>query len=80
MGKTLVTGGAGFLGSHVARALTDRGDDLRLTVRESTTRTRPPPLPSRSSSAAACGAEPQVPGVAADMWVETMSGSSARSQ
>jgi dihydroflavonol-4-reductase len=36
MGKTLVTGGAGFIGSHVARALAARGDDLRLTVRDST--------------------------------------------
>jgi dihydroflavonol-4-reductase len=36
MGKTLVTGGAGFVGSHVARALAERGDELRLTVREST--------------------------------------------
>jgi dihydroflavonol-4-reductase len=34
--KTLVTGGAGFIGSHVARALAERGDDLRLTVRDST--------------------------------------------
>jgi dihydroflavonol-4-reductase len=33
MGKTLVTGGTGFLGSHVARALADRGDELRLLVR-----------------------------------------------
>ena len=36
MSKTLVTGGAGFIGSHVARALADRGDDLRLTTRDST--------------------------------------------
>src|SRR5919106_4096958 len=36
MPKTLVTGGAGFIGSHVTRALADRGDDLRLTVRDST--------------------------------------------
>jgi dihydroflavonol-4-reductase len=35
VGKTLVTGGTGLIGSHVARALARRGDDLRLTVRES---------------------------------------------
>jgi dihydroflavonol-4-reductase len=33
MAKTLVTGGSGFLGSHVARALAARGDELRLLVR-----------------------------------------------
>ena len=32
MPKTLVTGGAGFIGSHVAHALAERGDELRLTV------------------------------------------------
>lgn len=33
---TLVTGGAGLLGSHVARLLVRRGDELRLTVRATT--------------------------------------------
>jgi dihydroflavonol-4-reductase len=33
MPKTLVTGATGFLGSHVARALVARGDDVRVTVR-----------------------------------------------
>jgi dihydroflavonol-4-reductase len=31
--KTLVTGGTGFLGSHVVRALAERGDQLRLLLR-----------------------------------------------
>ena len=35
MGKTLLTGGTGLIGSHVARALAARGVDLRLTVRDS---------------------------------------------
>jgi dihydroflavonol-4-reductase len=34
MGKTLVTGGTGLIGSHLVRALADRGDDLRLLVRD----------------------------------------------
>jgi dihydroflavonol-4-reductase len=34
VGKTLVTGATGLVGSHVARALVQRGDDVRLTVRE----------------------------------------------
>jgi len=33
--KTLVTGATGFIGSHVARALLARGDDVRVTRRES---------------------------------------------
>jgi dihydroflavonol-4-reductase len=32
--KTLLTGGTGFIGSHVAAALVKRGDELRVTVRE----------------------------------------------
>jgi dihydroflavonol-4-reductase len=33
MAKTLVTGGSGFLGGHLVRALAERGDDLRLLAR-----------------------------------------------
>ena len=33
MTKTLVTGGTGFIGSHLVRELARRGDDLRLLVR-----------------------------------------------
>ena len=33
MGLTLVTGGSGFVGSAVARALVERGDDVRVTMR-----------------------------------------------
>jgi dihydroflavonol-4-reductase len=33
MGKTLVTGASGFLGSHLVRALAARGDELRLLAR-----------------------------------------------
>lgn len=32
MGTTLVTGAAGLVGSHVARALVERGDDVRLLL------------------------------------------------
>ena len=38
MGVTLVTGATGFVGSHVARALVERGDDVRVTVRASSSR------------------------------------------
>ena len=38
MGRTLVTGATGFVGSHVARALVARGDDVRVSVRASSSR------------------------------------------
>ena len=34
MTKTLLTGATGFIGAHLARRLAERGDDLRLAVRE----------------------------------------------
>jgi dihydroflavonol-4-reductase len=34
VGKTLLTGGTGLIGSRVAHALVQRGDDLRITVRD----------------------------------------------
>jgi dihydroflavonol-4-reductase len=34
MAKTLLTGATGFIGSHVARLLAERGDDLRLAVED----------------------------------------------
>ena len=40
MTKTLLTGATGFIGSSLARRLAERGDDLRLAVRESSD-TRP---------------------------------------
>src|SRR5215218_181238 len=38
MGKTLVTGASGFVGSHVLRALLERGDDVRVTLRRDSSR------------------------------------------
>jgi len=35
MPKTLITGATGFIGSHLARALADRGDELRVLARRS---------------------------------------------
>ncbi len=48
MPKTLLTGGTGFVGSAIAHLLAERGDDLRLTVRES----------SKTDSLAELGFEP----------------------
>ncbi|HEX4110157.1 MAG TPA: NAD-dependent epimerase/dehydratase family protein, partial [Solirubrobacteraceae bacterium] len=36
MGVTLLTGGGGFIGTHVARLLHERGDELRLALRPGT--------------------------------------------
>jgi dihydroflavonol-4-reductase len=36
MPTTLITGSTGFIGSHVARALSRRGDDIRVLVRKGT--------------------------------------------
>ena len=33
--KVFLTGATGFIGGHVARALRDRGDDVRVLVRSS---------------------------------------------
>jgi dihydroflavonol-4-reductase len=38
MGTTLVTGATGFVGSHVTRALVERGDDVRIAARASSSR------------------------------------------
>ena len=35
MGTTLVTGASGFIGSHLVRALAERGDELRILARRS---------------------------------------------
>ena len=32
---TLVTGATGFLGSHIARKLADRGEKVRILIRQS---------------------------------------------
>ena len=34
MAKTLLTGATGFIGAHLARALVERGDEVRITLRE----------------------------------------------
>src|SRR3954465_5730553 len=41
---TLVTGAAGLVGSHVTRLLLERGDHVRVTMRERTNLANPPGL------------------------------------
>lgn len=41
MAKILITGGAGFIGAHVARALLARGDRVDAVFREDATREKP---------------------------------------
>src|SRR3954466_9403011 len=51
VGKTLVTGATGLVGSHVARALVERGDTVRVTVRASS---RPDNLVGLGAEQAVC--------------------------
>lgn len=41
MSRTLVTGASGFIGSHVARLLVERGDEVRVTMRPKSGRSVP---------------------------------------
>ena len=79
--KVLVTGAAGFLGSHIARQLVEKGESVRVLVRASSSNRAIADLPleyvtgdlrDRASLMAALGGVPRIFHVAADyrLWAK----------